>query len=593
MRKRLFQLLGLLSRRDRRKLGGLGIAVIAMGVIEVFGIASIMPFLSVVARPSLISENETLRWLYESMGFETTQGFLLALGSGCLGTLAFANGYTALTHWFLVRFTWLQSHKMSRDMFRNFMFRHYPFFLGRNSSQLMHTVIGEIQGVVTQMMVPLVQIVARGIVALSIVTLVLLVDWRLAVIATLVLGAAYGLIWALARKVLRRVGKESMQSHRDRCKIVLEGLSGIKQLKLSGSEHVYADRYAQVSEVAALARAKLQVIGTLPRYALELVAFGGMFVVLLYLIAVEGDLETAVPTLGALALAAYRLMPGLQQMFHAVSQVRFSLPTFDAVYRDASTPPNPQVDRAALEALPFERELHLDQVSYAYPDGTGVLHGLDLRIEARTTVGIVGSTGSGKTTLIDVILGLLRPQSGVLRVDGVALEGDRVHAWQSQLGYVPQEIFLCDDTVYANIAFGAATIDRERAREAARMAQVHDFVESLPDGYETVVGERGERLSGGQRQRIGIARALYHDPQVLVLDEATSALDNVTEEAIMRAIASLSHQKTIVMIAHRLTTVKACDRLFLIEDGRLAASGTYDELLADDPTFQALAQARS
>jgi ABC-type multidrug transport system fused ATPase/permease subunit len=305
-----------------------------------------------------------------------------------------------------------------------------------------------------------------------------------------------------------------------------------------------------------------------------------------------------VPVLAVYAFASLRIFPALQRIYVSMTQMRFSKPTLDKLHEDmkaaeANARALPPVERGAVVRL--TEALTLEDIHYAYPQAERpAVRGLSLTIPARSTVGIVGGTGAGKTTTVDIILGLLLPQKGRFAVDGLPITAANLRAWQQSVGYVPQQIFLTDDTIAANIAFGREPkdIDRAAVERAARTAELHDFVmRELPQGYDTRVGERGVRLSGGQRQRIGIARALYHDPDVLILDEATSALDNLTERAVMDAVHNLGHAKTIVMIAHRLSTVRGCDTIFMLEHGRVVAQGSYDALIETNRQFRALAGA--
>jgi len=314
--------------------------------------------------------------------------------------------------------------------------------------------------------------------------------------------------------------------------------------------------------------------------------------VVLYLIAQSGSFASAMPIIALYAFAGYRLMPALQQIYGAVTQLRFAGPALDALHADLMilqpAHPNPSQDDIVLK-----QAITLNDVQYRYPNAPQLaLKNLSLTIPAKSTVGLVGTTGSGKTTTVDLILGLLEAQQGTLEVDGQVITEHNRRPWQRAIGYVPQQIYLADDTVAANIAFGvnAKDIDQHAVERAAKIANLHDFVASeLPQQYQTTVGERGVRLSGGQRQRIGIARALYHNPQVLILDEATSALDNLTEQAVMEAVHNLGHEITVILIAHRLSTVRQCDRIYLLERGEVRTSGTYDELIASNQQFAAMA----
>jgi ABC-type multidrug transport system fused ATPase/permease subunit len=304
-------------------------------------------------------------------------------------------------------------------------------------------------------------------------------------------------------------------------------------------------------------------------------------------------LADIVPTLGVFGFAVLKIFPSIQQIYHALTQIRFAAPTLAKLHEELVVTASQNNLQSLDTKLRLTDALTLDNVSFAYPTaGRAALHELSFCIKANTTVGIVGGTGAGKTTAVDLILGLLLPDSGQITVDGTPLSSGNLREWQKMIGYVPQQIFLSDDSVAANIAFGRSPQDRDMAaiEQASRLAALHDFVMcDLPKGYDTEVGERGVRLSGGQRQRIGIARALYHDPSVLILDEATSALDNLTERSVMDAVKNLAHAKTIIMIAHRLTTVRECDTIFLLENGKLVAQGTFDELVDGHEAFRRMA----
>jgi ABC-type multidrug transport system fused ATPase/permease subunit len=345
------------------------------------------------------------------------------------------------------------------------------------------------------------------------------------------------------------------------------------------------------------------IVSSLPRYALEVIAFGGILLIVLYFLGAEQRSTQMVPLLAVYAFSGYRLLPALQGVFSGITTVRLNMAALDVLHRDLTGDRNevdPELVLAGtegLQPLPFNKELELRKVSFNYHGVEDhVLKGICLKITPNTTIGLVGPTGSGKTTTVDIILGLLAPTSGQLLADGMEISGDNLARWQRNLGYVPQNIFLCDDTITRNIAFGVpdSEIDMTAVVRAARIANLADFVENeLPKGYETEIGERGVRLSGGQRQRIGIARALYRDPAVLIMDEATSALDGVTEEAVMDAIRNLSRKKTIIMIAHRLTTVQDCDMIYLMEHGKIIDQNTYVELQKSSEWFKAAARTAS
>jgi len=343
------------------------------------------------------------------------------------------------------------------------------------------------------------------------------------------------------------------------------------------------------------------VVGQLPRFALEAIAFGGIIIFVLILLITREDARQVIPLTGLFAFAGYRLMPALQEVFHSFTKMQFNLAVLDRVYQDITAGANPTArplpDKKELpEPLPVKKEIRLQNVTYNYPEtSVPVISNINMIIEYNTSVAFVGPTGAGKTTLADIILGLLVPQEGLLLVDGVPVDETNLKNWQLNIGYVPQYIYLSDDTVTSNIAFGVSekVIDHRAIERAACIANIDKFItEELPQGYDTLVGERGIRLSGGQRQRIGIARALYHDPAVLVFDEATSALDGATEDAVLGAMANAARMKTLIIIAHRLPTVKNCDQVYLLDRGKIVAQGKYEELLESNLQFKEMAKVK-
>jgi ABC-type multidrug transport system fused ATPase/permease subunit len=416
----------------------------------------------------------------------------------------------------------------------------------------------------------------------------------------IVLGGGFATTALVFRKRLAIISAARYQQNRARFHIVQEAFGGIKEVKISGLERLALNRFLVPSNERARHQIAAGMVEAIPSLAMQAILFGGMLLVLLYLLRSQGSLQQALPIVSLYALAGYRLMPAVQRVSEESTKLRAADAVIEALARDllalqaTALPAVPVLPAGATAPrLPLRESLVLDDIVYQYP-GTDrpALAGVSLTIPAFHSVGIIGSTGSGKTTMVDVILGLLRPRSGGLVLDGVAIDDDRVPQWQRSLGYVPQQIFLSDETIAANIAFGLpkGRIDMAAVERAARVANLHDFiVADLPQGYDTPVGERGVRLSGGQRQRIGIARALYRDPDILVLDEATSALDNLTEQSVMDAVRDLGRKKTVVMIAHRLSTVRHCDCIYMLERGQLVAQGTYDELLERSEQFRKLA----
>jgi ATP-binding cassette subfamily C protein len=433
---------------------------------------------------------------------------------------------------------------------------------------------------------PVLQAMARGIVALFIIGFLFYIDPVLALIVTVVLGGAYGVLYLAVRQWLHRIGEAKVEANEERFSIANEAFGAVKDVKILGKEEVFTNRYRQPTQEYSSHRTWSGVISMAPKYLFEAVAFGGIILIAVYLLWAGGEMQEIIPILGMYTFAGYRLMPALQVMFRGVSKLRFNAPAVDKVHRDMTESRYTSAMRSNGETskagrLPLREQLSLEGVTFRYPDGEVALRDVSCTVEARTTVGIVGPSGAGKTTLVDLVLGLYLPQEGEIRVDGTSLGRDTVRAWQRTIGYVPQEINLADTSVARNIAYGEPeeNIDMDAVRRAARSASIHEFVQKeLSKGYDTVVGEEGMRLSGGQRQRIGIARALYRDPEMLIFDEATSSVDTATERHIMESIYKLSGEKTILVIAHRINTLEQCDKILKIEEGKLIGELNYREI---------------
>lgn len=592
-------ILDLFEPRDRRLLYGLLGLFILMALVQTLSVASILPFMSLVGDPNVISENPILSWLYTELGFTSTRSFLVFVGFIVLGLTAFSNALNAGTHWAVIRFGWHQQYKICLRLLSRYLSEPYQFFLTRNTADLTKTMFVEVQEVITGLINPGMKMIAQAIVVVSIFLLLLMVDPVLAVVSTAVLGGAYGILYTVVRREQARLGKIRVAVNADRFRTADEALNGIKESKILGRERAFVERFSRPAQEFSRVSSKNATVIDVPRYGLETLAFGGILVIVLYMLSTRDDFGEAIAVMSLYALAGYRLMPALQQVFTGLAKVRFFRAALESVHEhlrpaaDSVKVAIASLEEHGEERLPFEREIRVEDLSFRYPDtDVDVLKNVSLGIPIRTSVGLVGGTGSGKTTLVDLVLGLMEPTEGRICVDSTELK-PRLHArWRRDLGYVPQDIFLCDDTIARNIAFGLPDdeIDLEAVQRAATMAQIHEFVSSLPRGYDTVVGERGVRLSGGQRQRIGIARALYNDPEVLILDEATSALDGITEDALMDSMQALAGRKTMILIAHRVTTLKDCDVIYLFGNGRIKESGTYDELMERSAEFRAMAK---
>ncbi|MBM9513008.1 ABC transporter ATP-binding protein [Desulfogranum marinum] len=588
------KMLELLSAAERREMYWLFIAMILLACIEVASIGSIMPFVTVVANPDVIVSNDWLAWFYSVLHFQSDNAFLLTLGGIVLFVLVVSNLSTAVITWWIFRFSWMRNHSLARRLFAKYLYEPYVFFLNRNTAELEKNILDEVQLIIVGVLNPLLMIVKNGVVILFIFLFLVAMEPTLAIIVSITLGSAYCTLFLISGKMLSRIGWERAKANKKRFRFASEALSGIKVLRVLGREKFFLDQFSIHSYRVSYNFAKKAIVAQLPKYAFEIIAFGGVLIIILYFLATKKDLEQVIPILSLYAFAGYRLMPAMQTIFTKAANIRYALPALDILHEDISR----SVDARDNITSGNEKEMlclrgqsiRLDDVHFAYPgQDSPVLKQFNLYIPGRTTVGFAGPTGSGKTTIIDIILGLLSPQHGNLLVDNTLICEANVKIWQKKIGYVPQDIFLTDESVAKNIALGVPEedIDMGMVIEVAKIANLHDFVMTeLPASYDTVVGERGIRLSGGQKQRIGLARALYHDPEVLILDEATSALDGLTENAIMQAIDNLSSKKTILMIAHRLTTLQKCDEIFVLDKGEIVAHGTYNELAENSKYFQ-------
>jgi ABC-type bacteriocin/lantibiotic exporter with double-glycine peptidase domain len=558
--------------------------ITAVALLEAVGVASIFPFMMVVSNPEVLRQDGWLASVYTATGIGSENRFLMLLGAAVFIVLLVSNVLKALRAWLINSYTQLTAHVLSTRLVGAYLAQPYDYFLTRHSAELGKNVLAEVQQAVLGVIQPGMTVLAHCVVAVFLSALLLISDPILALSVVAALGGAYGLLYSATRLYLSRIGQERLKANREQYHVAAEAFSAVKEVKLRGLEAAYATRFARPSMRYARLQAANQTLAQVPRYGLEVIAFGGILLLVLYLLAVRQKLEDALPLIALYAFAGYRMLPIVQEIYASLAKIRYSQPALDLLHRDFTEKNAPVGRPAPRSPLPFSATIELNRVTYRYPSGDRpVLHDISVKIRKGTRVGFIGPTGSGKSTVVDLILGLLRPTAGDILIDGHALQsGETVRRWQCQIGYVPQHIFLADDTIIANIAFGqpAEAVNRGAVERAAVLAQLHEFiVGELPQGYDTPVGERGIRLSGGQRQRLGLARALYGDPAVLVFDEATSALDTDTEDAVMQAIYGLDREFTVIMIAHRLSTVRGCDVLFKLDTGRVVGSGSYEALL--------------
>ena len=581
------KLLFLLTPSERKSAIFLLFMTIMMAFLDMIGVASILPFMAVLTNPNLIETNNILNSSFKILnnyGINSYDEFLFTLGIFVFILLIISLLFRSLTVYFQIRFVQMREHSIGRRLLEFYLNQPYSWFLNRNSADLGKSIISEVQKIINFGVRPLIELIAKGIVTVAIITLLILTNPKLALIVSISLSGIYALIFYFAREYLGVNGNKNLKNNKERFRAFTEAFGASKEVKVLGIEQSYIDRFSKSSKIFAQTQAMSKIISQAPRYILEAVAFGGMLLIILYSIAISGSFNSSLPVISLYIFAGYRIMPALQQIYGSLTQLTFISPSLDKLMHDLNNfkTYDENQNKQDKDALHLKKNIKLKNIYYSYPNTNyPTLNNINLTIPVKSTVGFVGQTGSGKTTIVDIILSLLEAQKGVLEVDGKIITKQNARAWQRSIGYVPQHIYLSDDTVAANIAFGVErkNINQEAVEKACKIANLDEFIiNDLPKNYETTIGERGVRLSGGQRQRIGIARALYHNPEVLILDEATSALDNQTEKAVMDAVNNIEKDKTIILIAHRLNTVKNCDIIFKLDKGQLTDTETFNKL---------------
>ncbi len=582
------------SAAERRRSVLVFVLAFVMSIFEVLGVACILPLLRLLADQSLIHTNPTLAWLKSGSGIVEDANFLVFIGMLTFAVILLSIAVRAFATYALSRFILMRAYSIGARLLRGYLSQPYVWLISRNSSEFGQSILAEVDTVVRDCILTAVMFLANLTAVLFMTAFVFAIEPIIALSSLLVLFGAYVIIYLVLRPTLDRIGKLRMHANRQRFKIIQEATNGIKEVLVFGVEDQVLRRFRGPARDLAGYQVLSSNIGKMPRYVLEAIVYGGFVGMLLFMFVRRGQgMADVLPVLGVIGMAGMRLLPSLQLMYGYASSMRFSLPTLEKLKKDLAEFEQTVPDRPQQNTMLLKTAIEMRNVVFRYPTSDrDILSNVSLKIPANSTIGIVGRTGAGKSTAVDVIMGLFAPSSGQVLADDQVLNAENIRSWQKNIGYVPQQIFLNDDTIAANIAFVAEPGDINMAAvvKAARIANLHAFVSTeLPNGYNTRVGERGVQLSGGQRQRIGIARALYHDPDVLILDEATSALDSSTERAVMDALNNLGGVKTVIMIAHRLTTIQNCDIIFLFEKGVLSAQGNYEELLANSKTFREMA----
>jgi len=582
-----------LSGRRRRQFVLLTFLILFGSFAEVVSLGAVLPFIGILISPDRAFKVPIVANFAHSLGITSPHELLLPLTVTFVAAAMIAGAIRLILLWASIRLAFATGADLGIDVYRRSLYQPYRVHVALNSSELISVITSKVSDTVTVLTQML--MLFSSLVMLVVITLALLaVDPIVALLATAGFGATYGVITWMSRRQLRGNSQRISSEQTRMIKVVQEGLGGIRDVLLDGTQPLYCDIYRRTDYPLRRAQGANMFIATSPRFALEALGMVVIAALTYGLSRQAGGLATALPVLGAFAIGAQRLLPALQQGYNAWSSVLSCETSLAKTIELLDQPLPAELLQPAPVPLRFHEAIRFDRVRFRYSnDGPWVLNDLNFVIRKGSRVGFVGSTGSGKSTTLDLLMGLLMPTEGELLVDSEPVVGNRVRAWQRSIAHVPQSIYLADTTLAENIAFGVPreTIDLERVKQAARQAQIAEFIESRPSGYDASVGERGIRLSGGQRQRIGIARALYKQASVLVFDEATSALDNATEQSVMDAIDGLDRDLTIVLIAHRLSTVRRCDSIVELQNGQLIAQGTYDQLIELSPSFRSMVRA--
>lgn len=575
----LKQLGYIFSKKDKVKIFFLLIAVILGSFFELMGVAVFMPFIDIVMDPAAIQETPLLKWFYQTLDFQSTEAFLTTIAGLIIFIYITKNIFIAWEKNAIYKFSYRTQRSISTRLLKAYMKEPYTFHLNKNIAQMQRSM-QEDTDLFTKGIIHAMELLAEVFVCIAIGIYLYMVSKSITIIVVSLLVICVGMFTYISKKYSRAIGQQNQVYKGKLYQWMNQALGGIKEIKVLNREEHFIDEYDKYFKKYVHGLRMNRLIGVLPKYVVESVSMTGLLLAVIFKMYLgQKEIIEFVPQLAAFAVASFRLLPSVGKINEHMSATLYSAPSLELIYHDLKEIENvPTEDKGEEREWEFNGEMHVSKLMYHYPDSEeNVISGAEFSIKRGETIAFIGSSGAGKTTLVDILLGLLQPQYGKITADDLDIRKN-VRTWQKEIGYIPQVIYLSDDTIRNNIAFGVKEdeISEEAVTEAAKKAQLYDFITNLPEGMDTFVGDRGVRLSGGQRQRIGIARALYHDPEILVLDEATSALDNETETAVMESIEKLQGEKTMIIIAHRLTTIKNVDHIYEVIDGKVESRTKED-----------------
>lgn len=596
MLNKIKKLFTLLTPSQRKRFYVIQVLIVFMSIGEIVGVASIIPFMSIVGDVSQLQEDTIFSWLYRISGSESESQFIFLLGIGVLCVLFLSSLLSMFTIWKLSMFANRVGVEISDRLYTFYLKQGWLFHASGSSALLTKKIANETQRITGAVIMPLMQMNAKVLLSALMAISIFVYDPKVAIVGLSIFGLTYIIIYQLIKVRLIRNGLAISDVNEERFRLMNEGFGGIKDILLLGRDYDFIDRFNQTGNTLAKSQGENQALSQMPRYFMELIAFSSMILLVLYLIiSYEGNLSVILPIISIYALAAFKILPALQAIYSSVAKIRGNIAAFDSIEQDLvnSKIADQKIVNKERALLHLNKQISLNNITFNYPDKKEpTLKNLNITIPVNSLVGIVGPSGSGKSTLIDILMGLIKSQQGELKIDDEVINDKNLRSWKNTIGFVAQNIFLSEGTIAQNIAFGVPQnkIDISQVEKVLELAHLRELILSLEYGVHTPVGERGVQLSGGQRQRIGIARALYHEAEVLVFDEATSSLDGITEKIIMEAINNFSGKKTIILIAHRLKTVQKCNQIFYMDKGEVVDQGTFDELIEKNKNFKNMAK---